>query len=1009
MADLPFIDLEPISGLEKVTTFDPGSFLYAGEDGILKRIDAEKFYQLLNNIAKPLSPSDTTPTREGWYKPQKSSDLDKPSDPNSTADWGTKYPNAGNLRAKSGYDTLFNLEGNVWKKTEVKIDYKERFLSNYIYNRSKELISDIILDNGSGNFTIDSSGLKINTAGPIGSGVILNKQINLNERFLELRLKLNPDQVFYVGTRNVENVVGENTAEIDCSAKTLKINDVSGMKGATKNFTMPIISGRDYLVRLYKKNEITKLELIDTVSTESDSIEVVQLGQFDKYKFGLISGAAPLVISSIRIVSMLTGRAFIGFYGDSITEGNSVGNSNNIPYYKNRFANLIGDYIGRPYYVSGRSAGTIDGVLARMQTEIPILLPRYVFVTIGTNGGNTEAKLNQLVDFCESYGCIVILNLIPLYDSSTAAKNAMIQTVVNARKLLSVKMNVATSVNNDGVTKDDSLFANESGVLIHPNAAGNIKIFNRVFVDTPELFQESGVISKTPEVPMTDINNMKKVLRSFIEPKYTLDYTFYLNDPSHYTIYGVNYWFGRRLKANNLAEGKTAPKEYYNVWQNINTIQGGKKISKLILNIIPYTNISTDVVKNVNLLGIKGSVITPLIIGNNETVPTALQKFEISVEEYDSISIGLYNLDASTITKEQTIEFYTVDKAIVDDGVRKAIEINSGGTGAGPKEGFIDLIDYGCIGDGIADDTNRINSAIVELISKGGGTLYGRRNKFKVSSIDIPDVKNWLKIEFLGDAMPVPRFGTIGTFDVTNVNGMEILSNLSNINRGVINVLPGTAYANFNMVLLSVKNCSIRTYNNPNCYGIAAHNAVQLNLENVVVDTLTYNVQSSKPSYESCGILTPKRSNGAFTYLRNVSVSGYKYGISVHEHTDADQIILSSCEIGLWFRAADHASYFKRVCAQRNTYHVGVDGSHIFEIAQLNMEFAGAGQTDANNSWQNTINELQDPSNLGRGSIKYANVKGGIGLVDTFRINGGANVIVKKVGSETRLTGSGIS
>ncbi|SHH95876.1 hypothetical protein SAMN05421866_0037 [Chryseobacterium oranimense] len=122
MPNIPFIDLKPISGLEKVNTFDPGSLLFAGADGILKRIDAEKFYQLLNNVAKPISPSDPSPTVVGWYKPQISSELDKPTDPNSTTDWGEKYPNAGNLRAKSGYDTLFWFGGGTtWKKAEVKL------------------------------------------------------------------------------------------------------------------------------------------------------------------------------------------------------------------------------------------------------------------------------------------------------------------------------------------------------------------------------------------------------------------------------------------------------------------------------------------------------------------------------------------------------------------------------------------------------------------------------------------------------------------------------------------------------------------------------------------------------------------------------------------------------------------------------------------------------------------------------------------------------------------------
>ncbi|AZA93030.1 Uncharacterised protein [Chryseobacterium nakagawai] len=980
-----------------------------------------------NGIVSPTTEVPVGGWKKGWYEP--STDSIEP---------GTNYPNCGNLKSIEGYFTKFYFNGSTWESIKKKIpgnsiasesefrgkiagksmspdqlfkvvgdfdfdtdknvvdqirDAKKKY-TNFLYNKSNDSISDIVLDSPSGNFTIDSLGLKINSSGPIGSGVILNKQTNLSERFLELKIKLYSDQKIYVGTKNVENVVGENTAEIDCSAKTLKINPIGSVAGATKVFTMPIISGREYIVRFHKINEITRLEIIDTISTESDYIDAVQLGHFDKYKFGLISGTAPLVISNIKIVSGLNGRAKIAFYGDSITEGNIVGGKT--PYYKDRFANLIGDYLGYPYYVSGRSAGTIDGVLVRMQVEIPALLPEYVFVTIGTNGNNTEAKLNQLVDFCQRYGCKVILNRITLNDSSTAAKNALIQSVVDARKLMSVKMDIATSQNNDGVTKDNSLFVDENGTLIHPNKAGNIRMFKRVFVDAPEIFQESSIIPKAPEVPVNDINNIKKALKSFVETKYTLDSKFYINDPSHYTIYDVGYWFGRRLKSNNSAEAKTAPQEYYNIWQNISTTQGAKKISKLILNIIPYANVSTDIIKNANLVGVKNGIVTPLVVGTSETVPTALQRFEISVEEYDTFSIGLYNLDSSPVTLTQTIEFYTGDRTIEDDGVRKAIEANSGGTG-GTKPGYIDLIDFGCAGDGITDDTAKINAAIVQLINDGGGFLYGRDRKFKVSSITIPDVQKWCRIGIMGSYAPAFRFGTVGTFDVKTKNGMEIISSLNDTSKGIINVSAGSGFGGFNLVSLDIQKLTVRAYNNPQCHGINATNAAQLNIENVIVDTGVYNVQSSLPTAITAGILTPKLSNGAWTTLKNLVVCGYYTGAYIYEHTFGDYVIFASNKIGIRLYKANHSSLFLRPGFYRNQKDIVVEDTHRFRIAEMAVEMVGAGQYDANNEWQKSVYNLEDIGNKGSGTIHYDVCLGGVGPVDTFTKNGGTGITCTKI------------
>nr|DAG72879.1 MAG TPA: rhamnogalacturonase A [Caudoviricetes sp.] len=106
-----FIKLKPINELEEITSLQPGNLLFEDGDGNLKRITTDLFYQILNNFARPLAPGDTPPsTANRWYKPTTSS-----------ADPGTNYPNAGNLKAKSGFDTLFFYDGTNWIKAEVAL------------------------------------------------------------------------------------------------------------------------------------------------------------------------------------------------------------------------------------------------------------------------------------------------------------------------------------------------------------------------------------------------------------------------------------------------------------------------------------------------------------------------------------------------------------------------------------------------------------------------------------------------------------------------------------------------------------------------------------------------------------------------------------------------------------------------------------------------------------------------------------------------------------------------
>ncbi|EFK36789.1 Uncharacterised protein [Chryseobacterium gleum] len=57
-----------------------------------------------------ISPTDPTPTEDGSYKPAISS-----------ADPGTNYPNAGNLKAIKGFSTMFYKKGTVWTKSEEEM------------------------------------------------------------------------------------------------------------------------------------------------------------------------------------------------------------------------------------------------------------------------------------------------------------------------------------------------------------------------------------------------------------------------------------------------------------------------------------------------------------------------------------------------------------------------------------------------------------------------------------------------------------------------------------------------------------------------------------------------------------------------------------------------------------------------------------------------------------------------------------------------------------------------
>ncbi|MHC4884325.1 MAG: hypothetical protein ACYTGH_04490, partial [Planctomycetota bacterium] len=259
--------------------------------------------------------------------------------------------------------------------------------------------------------------------------------------------------------------------------------------------------------------------------------------------------------------------------------------------------------------------------------------------------------------------------------------------------------------------------------------------------------------------------------------------------------------------------------------------------------------------------------------------------------------------------------------------------------------------------------------------------------------------KEWITVEIIGESEPTPIWGTIGAFPFPT-NG-TIIKCLSESGPAVISAAnePEKLYCTFSGVNVSLRNLDVRTCDNPAISGIDLQHAAQCKLENVFVNTDIYNVQASRPTHGTSGVITPAINNAAWTVLRNMTVTGYSNGIVVNEHTDGDNIALGSNINGLNFMNAHHASRFARVCAQRNTHHVTVSGRHGFTIGQLNTEQPGAGQTDATNAWQTLASDVNDPSNLGVGDITYWVVLGGVGAVDPFVKNGGANIRTRRIGS----------
>lgn len=316
----------------------------------------------------------------------------------------------------------------------------------------------------------------------------------------------------------------------------------------------------------------------------------------------------------------------------------------------------------------------------------------------------------------------------------------------------------------------------------------------------------------------------------------------------------------------------------------------------------------------------------------------------------------------------------------------------------GPR--IFSVLDYGAVADGKTDNTEAFSACLRAVIEAGGGRIVVPGGVYSGRIVIPPfQAQSWIVIEIVGDRQPAPVFGTIGSFPLMD-NG-TIIKCVDTSGAAAVSASPdpSSPYGDFSMLCVVLRDLEIRTYDSPAIGGIDLQYAQQCRIENVVVNTGVYSVQASQPMHRTCGIATPACNNAALTILRNIVVTGYHTGILVNEHTDGDNINLACNLNGLEFVFAHHASRFGRVGAQRCTNNVAVAGKHGFSIEQLAIEVAGDDQTDDNNAWQYTQYNVNDPDNLATADINYWVVRGGVGAVDEFVMNGGESIHARRIGA----------
>jgi|GEM_PF-311552 len=387
-------------------------------------------------------------------------------------------------------------------ETKVTVTEPTANEGHIIYNLNPKSTnkSDELLVGGAGSYTDD--GLLVNKT---GERVMLNRYYALAARKGCYEICPSPDAVikFSASQENFRSWV--NVPE-----KTLTI------AGSPENLVAKVdfLEGdRDYLVEVINEYNRSTLRITDIASGKSAYVSGVTDGaggcgqgaihsgptygmHWDHYCFTLEKGRQMLV--KRLYVCSLKNDVKLLIYGDSLSQPEGYFPASTFP---RAWTQQILSKLGGSGISSGRGGGTINDVLNYIKNELPYIKTKYVMVTIGTNGGNTEANLTELVEYIESCGAIPILNNVACNESATQIEiNQLIAKVREKKKINGCRFDIATSVSKDGLVVNKNMmfwedYTNYPAPLTgwqiyhHPNELGGDAMFAQTLIDIPEIYE----------------------------------------------------------------------------------------------------------------------------------------------------------------------------------------------------------------------------------------------------------------------------------------------------------------------------------------------------------------------------------------------------------------------------------------------------------------------------------------------------------------------------------------
>ena len=358
----------------------------------------------------------------------------------------------------------------------------------------REMFAGATLPDGwteAGGWTV-SDGLVSPASGGWGCYAVSPGYSSLSKRRICAKVRVDdPVSVFGLCTFPPASSGGA-VALVDGAAKTLKLyswNGTATAGSASSSVAIPfnLVAGRNYTLEVIKDALKSTIVLTDTVTQVSCRVSETQSPAYAQWhgRAGVMFHSGAIKVDWLGVTAGYPKKAHALVIGDSICEGNYLPLGS--PSWAYQVADLRkgeGDFAVAP-----RAGDTTPNFMLRKVYDLDPWDAQYVVLALGTNDGTQAAwrtNIASLISQIVAAGGEPILCTQVPRDSSQPVRTAMNADIRSGYfgRYRYIDFAICVSQNNDGVTWDAAYAQPDR---IHPNSAGQLKMFNQAMLDAPFL------------------------------------------------------------------------------------------------------------------------------------------------------------------------------------------------------------------------------------------------------------------------------------------------------------------------------------------------------------------------------------------------------------------------------------------------------------------------------------------------------------------------------------------